>query len=372
MKTRGAILKKAPGTYEVADLDLDEPRQGEIMVKLAASGLCHTDDHIATGDMQYGIYPVCGGHEGAGTIVQVGPHTPGWREGDHVVFSFLPSCGKCRWCGRGMQNLCDRGAGLLTGARLNDPGSYRMNFEGQPVGQMFGISTFSEYTTVDVDNAVKVTDEAPLETLCLLGCGVGTGWGSAVNSAGLYPGDTVIVMGAGGIGINAVQGSKHAGAANIIAADPVEFKRSSAAAFGATHAVASIAEATEVARELTNGQGADAAIVTVGVTTPQHVADAFAAIRKAGTVVVTGVGDMTVANLPISIFELTVSQKRIQGSLFGASNPIADIPWLIGLYSRGILKLDELITARYRLDEVAQGYEDMHAGKNIRGIVVYE
>ncbi|HLI39485.1 MAG TPA: NDMA-dependent alcohol dehydrogenase [Streptosporangiaceae bacterium] len=372
MKTRGAIITKAPGAYEVAELDLEEPRRGEIMVKLAASGLCHTDDHVATGDMRYEIYPVCGGHEGAGTVVQVGPETAGWREGDHVVFSFLPACGKCRWCGRGMQNLCDRGAGLLTGARHGDPSSYRLSLDGRPVGQMFGISTFSEYTTVDVDNAVKVPQDLPLETLCLLGCGVGTGWGSAVNSAGLYPGDTVIVMGTGGIGINAVQGARHAGAANIIAVDPVEFKRTSALAFGATHAVSSIAEAADLARSFTGGQGADAAIVTVGVTTPEHVADAFAAIRKAGTVVVTGVGDMTVRNLPISIFELTVYQKRLQGSLFGASNPTVDIPWLVGLYARGALKLDELITARYRLGQIAQGYKDMHAGKNIRGIVVYD
>jgi Zn-dependent alcohol dehydrogenase len=175
VQTRGAIIAKAPGRYEVAELDLDEPRQGEIMVKLAASGLCHTDDHLATGDMAYGIYPVCGGHEGAGTVVQVGPGTTGWDEGDRVVFSFLPACGKCRWCGRGMQNLCDRGAGALSGARYSDPASYRMSLDGQPVGQMFGISTFSEYTTVDVDNAIKVAADAPLQPLCLLGCGVGTG-----------------------------------------------------------------------------------------------------------------------------------------------------------------------------------------------------
>ena len=372
MKTRGAIIQKAPGRYEVAELDLDEPRQGEIMVKMAASGLCHTDDHIATGDFSLGIYPVCGGHEGAGTVVRVGPGTVGWDEGDRVVFSFLPACGKCRWCGRGMQNLCDRGAGAFTGARFTDPGSYRMSLDGQPVGQAFGISTFSEYTTVDVDNAIKVSADAPLQSLCLLGCGVGTGWGSAVNSAGLYPGDTVIVMGTGGVGINAVQGARHVGAANIIAVDPVEFKRVSALQFGATHAVADIDEAAELARTFTSGQGADAAIVTVGVTTPAHVADAFAAIRKAGTVVVTGVGDPTARSLPISLLELTVFQKRLQGSLFGASSPTVDIPWLIDLYSRGMLKLDELITTRYRLDQVAQAYDDLHAGKNIRGVVVYD
>jgi NDMA-dependent alcohol dehydrogenase len=372
VKTRGAILRKAPGAYEVIELDLAEPLQGELMVKMVGSGLCHTDDHVATGDMPYGIYPVCGGHEGAGIITQVGPHTAGWAEGDHVVFSFLPVCGKCRWCAHGMQNLCDRGAGLLTGGRLSDPVSYRMSLDGQPVGQMFGLATFSEYTTVDVDNAVKVPGDAPLETVCLLGCGVGTGWGSAVNSANLYPGDTVIVMGVGGIGMNAVQGAVHAGAGNIIAVDPVAFKRETAMQFGATHATGSIEEATDLAKQFTNGQGADATIVTVGVTRPAHVAQAFESIRKAGTVVVTGVGNANDLDLKLSIFEMTTYQKRLQGSLFGASNPTADIPWLLEMYQEGMLKLDELITGRYPLDEINQGYADMHAGKNIRGVLYFD
>lgn len=372
MKTRAAIMREAPGKYEVVELDLEEPRSGEITVKMVGSGMCHTDDHIATGDMPYDVYPVAGGHEGAGVVSHVGPNTPGWEVGDNVVFSFLPACGRCRWCARGQQNLCDRGAGLLSGARLSDPTDFRMSLDGKPVGQMFGISTFSEYTTVDVDNAVKVADGLPLEVLCLLGCGVGTGWGSAVNSAGLYPGDTVIVMGVGGIGINAVQGAAHMGAANIIAVDPVPLKRHWALDFGATHGVAAMEEAIQIAHSYTNGQGADATIVTVGVTTPDHVAEAFGSIRKAGTVVVTGVGDLTQSSLPIPIGELTIMQKRLQGSLFGASNPTADIPWLVELYSRGKLKLDELVTTRYSLDEVNQGYEDMHAGKNIRGVITFD
>ena len=247
-----------------------------------------------------------------------------------------------------------------------------MSLDGQPVGQMFGLSTFSEYTTVDVDNAVRVADDVPLQTVCLLGCGVGTGWGSAVNSADLYPGDTVIVMGTGGIGINAIQGAAHAGAANIIAVDPVGFKREMAMQLGATHATESIEEATGIARQFTNGQGADATIVTVGVTRPEHVAQAFASIRKAGTVVVTGVGNANDLDLKLSIFEMTTFQKRLQGSLFGASNPTADIPWLVDLYRDGMLKLVELVTRTYSLDEVNQGYADMHAGKNIRGVIAFD
>jgi Zn-dependent alcohol dehydrogenase len=236
---------------------------------------------------------------------------------------------------------------------------------------MCGISTFCEYTTVAVDSAVKVPEDTPLDKACLLGCSVGTGWGSAVNTGEVRPGDTVIVQGAGGIGANAVQGAAHAGAANVIAVDPVPFKREAAESLGATHSVASMAEAGELARSYTNGQGADVAIVTIGVVQGEHVAEAFAAVRKQGTVVVTGLGDLTAVGVPIPLGELTLMEKKLKGSLFGSSNPTADIPRLLELYRAGYLKLDELVTTTYPLDEVALGYKDMHAGKNIRGVIVY-
>jgi NDMA-dependent alcohol dehydrogenase len=372
MKTRGAVIMKAPGAYEVVDMELDDPWPGEIQVKLVASGLCHSDDHIATGDLPVPTYPFCGGHEGAGVVEKVGPGTPGWEVGDHVVFSFIPGCGRCRWCAQGMQNLCDLGANLLTGARFQDQTSYRLHLEdGSPVGQMCGIGTFSEHTTVNVDSAVKVDKDVPLDRACLLGCGVGTGWGSAVNSAEVKPGQTVIVMGVGGIGINAVQGAAHAGATHVIAVDPVAFKREKALEFGATDTFADIAEANAFAKSVTNGQGADSAIVTVGVIKGEHVGQAVSAIRKAGTVVVTGLGDLMDVGVPISLAEITLFQKRIQGSLFGASSPSWDILNQVQMYKDGRLKLDELVTTEYALDEVAQGYEDMHAGKNIRGLIRY-
>lgn len=369
MKTRGAIIRQAPGTYEVAELELDDPRRGEITVRMVAAGLCHSDDHIASGDHAVGSYPICGGHEGAGVVVAVGPETHGWAEGDHVVFSFLAACGRCRWCAQGLQNLCDRGAAIMGGTRPDDPTSFRLSLDGVDVAQTCGLSTFSEYTTVSTDSAVKVAKDLPLEVLCLLGCGVGTGWGAAVNSAEVYPGHTVVIQGIGGIGINAVQGAAHAGAARIIAVDPVEFKRDSALAFGATHAVAGMEEATELARSFTNGQGADSAIVTVGVTTGEHIAQAFGAIRKAGTCVVTGLGSMTDVGIPISPIELTLYQKRLQGSLYGACAPTADIPWMIDLYRAGKLKLDELVTTTYSLDQIGQGFDDLREGKNLRGVI---
>ena len=373
VNTRGAIIRSAPGKFEVVDLISDDPRPGEIQVQLAASGMCHSDDHLATGDIPVAHYPMAGGHEGAGVVTAVGANTKGFAEGDHVVFSFLPACGRCRWCAGGMSYLCDLGAGLLLGARFDDPESFRFSTaDGTAVGQMCGLGTFSGVTTVNYESAVKIPQDIPLEVACLTGCSVGTGWGSAVTAARVEPGETVIIMGIGGIGGNAVQGAAYAGASHVIAVDPVAFKREKAQEFGATETFEGIDEAADFARSVTNGQGADKAIVTVGVTTGQHVAQAFQAVRKAGVVVVTGLGDITdTSGIPISVGELTLFAKEIKGAMFGDSNPHTDILKMLRLYQEGHLKLDEQVTTRYTLDEVNQGYEDMHAGKNIRGVIVY-
>ena len=370
--TRVSLLRETPGAFETATVELDDPRQGELTVKLAATGLCHSDDHIAKGDLSAAHLPLVGGHEGAGVVTAVGPNTPGFEVGDHVVFSFLAACGVCEFCARGMSNLCMNGATIMSGGRPDEPGSYRMSENGTSVGQAMGISTFSEYTTASVNSAVKIDKDIPLEVAALLGCAVPTGWGAAVNSANIKPADVVIVMGIGGIGSAAVQGAKYAGARAVVAVDPVEFKREKAMEFGATHAFADIAEATEFVKSITNGQGADATIITVGVLQPEHVAQGMASIRKAGTVVVPGLGKSTNIGVPISMADLTLYQKRLQGSLYGQSNPKFDIPNLLRMYQAGKLKLDEMITTRYKLDDIAQAYEDMHAGKNIRGVVIFD
>jgi S-(hydroxymethyl)glutathione dehydrogenase/alcohol dehydrogenase len=368
------VLFEAPGSYEVTELELDDPRQGELRVRMAAAGLCHSDDHYATGDRPAGTFPWLGGHEGAGIVEAVGPGTPGWAAGDHVIFSFLPSCGKCRWCAVGQQNLCDLGASLGIGGRLavppHDPPSYRVHLpDGRPVGQMCSVGTFAEYTTISVDSAIKVAADLDLTRVCVLACAVGTGFGSATHVARVQPGQTVIIMGVGGIGANAVQGAASAGAAHVIAVDPVPFKREKALEFGATHVFGDIAAAADFARGVTNGQGADSAIVTVGVVRPEHVGQAFAAIRKAGTVVVTGLGPEADFGVPVSVSELTIYQKQIKGAMFGACNPFADIPLQIGQYRAGKLKIDELITAEYALDDIAKAYVDLRDGRFLRGII---
>jgi NDMA-dependent alcohol dehydrogenase len=370
MKSRAAVMHHSPGKWEVVELDVDAPRQGELLIRVAATGLCHSDDHLATGDMPFSIYPVAGGHEGAGIVEEVGPNTPGWQPGEHVVLSWIPGCGRCRWCAGGMQNLCDGGGGAMSGCRAD--GSYRLTLDGVGVGQMTGISTFSQWSTVSVLSAVKCPDDVPLDVACLTGCGVGTGWGSAVNSAEVGPSDVVIVMGVGGIGINAVQGAAHAGASVVIAVDPVELKRTTALALGATHAVATIEEGADLARSFTNGQGADSCIVCIGVTTGEHIAAGVEAVRKGGTCVATGIGNIAQKGIPVSPSQLTLFQKRIQGSLYGASSPSSDIPRMLELYRQGRLHLDELVTQRYSLDQINEAYEDMHAGKNIRGVIVHD
>ncbi|MCP4226444.1 MAG: NDMA-dependent alcohol dehydrogenase [Actinomycetia bacterium] len=369
MKTRGAVLRQTPGEWEIVELDLDEPRQGELILKMAATGLCHSDDHHAKGDTTIDMFPFAGGHEGSGRVAAVGPNTPGWEIGDHVVTSYIPGCGRCRWCASGQQNLCDLGQWLLAGCRPD--GSFRLSLNGADVGQMCGISTFCEYTLVDVAAAVRVEKGLPLEVGCLVGCGVGTGWGSAVNSAGVAPGQTVIIMGVGGVGIHAVQGASHVGASRVIAVDPAGLKREVAEQVGATHSFNNMGDATAFAQSVTNGQGADSAIVCTGVLQSDHVREAFASIRKGGTVVVTGLGHPD-ADVEVNARELTLFQKRIQGAMFGGSSPSRDIPWMLDMYRSGQLRLDEIVTKRYTLDQINEGYRDLHAGTNMRGIIVYD
>lgn len=368
VKTKCAVLFQSPGRWELTEVELAEPRSDELLIRMVATGLCHSDDRMASGYLFAGAHlPMAGGHEGAGVVEQVGKNTSGFAVGDHVVLSFIAACGRCRWCASGMQNLCDRGSILVAGTRPD--GTFRMQLDGVDVGQMAGISTFSQYSVVATDSAVKIDKSIPLDLACLVGCGVATGWGAAVNSANTQVGDVVIVMGVGGVGINAVQGAFRAGAQYVIAVDPVEFKRSKALELGATVAFADIESAADFARSVTNGQGADSSIVTIGVVTPEHIGQAFGAIRKAGTCVVVGGVGRAATSIPISPAELTLYQKRLQGSVYGGMSPTKDIPRLLSLYQSGKLKLDELVTRRYALDDINEGFADMHAGTNIRGVV---
>ncbi len=369
MKTNAAILWEFGTDWSVEEIDLDPPSSGEVLVSWEATGLCHSDEHVRTADLPTPL-PMVGGHEGAGIVQEVGPGVPGLAPGDHVVASFLPSCGRCRFCSTGQQNLCDLGALIMTGAQLD--GTYRRRARGQDVGAMALVGTFSQYGTVPEASVVKIDDDVPLSRACLLGCGVTTGWGSAVNTAAVAPGDTVVVVGCGGIGSGAIQGARLAGAEKIIVVDLVETKRANAFQFGATHFVTSMAEAAALAADLTRGVMADSVILTMGLLQGSMIDEAANIVRKGGAVVVTAVAAITDTTASFSLMMLTLYQKRILGSLYGEANPRADIPRLVSLYREGKLLLDETVTHEYKLAEVNEGYEDMRAGRNIRGVVVHD
>lgn len=368
MKTRGAILRGVGQPWEVVELELDPPKAGEVLIKYVASGLCHSDEHLRHGDI-VPRFPIVGGHEGAGIIEEVGPGVTRLKPGDHVVCSFLPVCGHCRWCSTGKSNLCDLGATILDGC-LPD-GTYRFHLDGEDLGGMCMIGTFAERAVISQNSCIKVDDDLPLDKVVLVGCGVPTGFGSAVHAAATEPGDTIAIYGIGGIGINSVQGAALAGATNVVAIDPLANKREMAEKLGATHSCATAEEAHALIQQLTKGVGADKAIVTVDVVTSEVVTSAFHAIRKAGTVVITGLADPSKNTIELPGALLTLFEKRIQGSLFGSGDPFHDIPRMIELYRSGDLKLDELITQTYTLDEVNQGYQDLLDGKNVRGVIIH-
>jgi NDMA-dependent alcohol dehydrogenase len=369
MKTKAAVLRDVGKDWEITELDLDGPKAGEVLVRWVAAGLCHSDEHLQTGDIPV-RYPIVGGHEGAGIVEEVGVGVTRLKPGDHIVASFLPVCGHCRFCSRGLTNLCDLGA-LLYDNCLPD-GTFRFHAEGLDFGQMCLLGTFSQWGTLSEHSCVKVAEDLPLETLALVGCGVPTGWGTAVNAGGVRPGDAVVVYGIGGVGINAVQGAAFAGAQHIIAVDPLPNKREMAERLGATHCAADADGAQQLITELTQGVGADEALVTVGQVTEDVITAAFAAIRKGGVVIITGLAGPGQKNIQIPSFELTLFQKRIEGALFGGGNPFDDIPLMVDLYRSGRLKLDELITSRYQLEDVNQGYQDLVDGKNIRGVMILD
>ena len=369
MKTKAAVLWELNTPWSVEEIELDPPGPGEVLVKLAASGLCHSDEHLVTGDLPFAL-PIIGGHEGAGVVQEVGTGVSWLEPGDHVVFGFIPSCGRCPSCSTGHQNLCDFGALLGLGVQITD-GTSRHHAKGSDLALMCLLGTFAHHTVVNEASCIKIEKDVPLDRACLLGCGVVTGWGSSVYAAQVAPGDTVAVVGCGGIGSNAIQGAKLAGAKRIIAIDPVEFKREKAMEFGATHTAASMAEALPLITDVTWGTMANKVIMTMGVGSGAVLAEALALTAKRGRVVVTNIHPAMEMSANVSLLDVTLMEKQIVGSLFGSGNPRADIPKLLGLWREGQLDLDGLVTNEYDLDGVNDGYDAMRAGTSIRGVMKY-
>ena len=369
MKTRAAVLWDRNKEWSVEEIELDPPKQGEVLVALGGSGLCHSDEHVVTGDLPTAV-PIIGGHEGAGIVEEVGPGVTGLAPGDRVIFSFVPSCGQCRACAAGMGSICELGMYTREGRQISDH-TARRHARGQDLGLMCLLGTFAERTVVNQASCVKVEDDLPLDVACLLGCGVITGWGSVAYAGEARVGDVVVVVGVGGIGINAVQAAVALGAEYVVAVDPVAFKRNKALEFGATHAVASNQEANALVTDLTRGRMAQVCVNTMGVGEGAQIGASLGLVGKRGRVVVTNLHPASETQVTMSALELTTYEKQVRGSLFGSSNPRADIPRFLELYRSGKLKLEELVTRTYSLDEVNVGYDDMRNGRNLRGVITF-
>ena len=251
MRTRAAVLRTPETEYEIVDVELLDPGPGEVQVEMAYAGLCHSDEHLRHSNPG-GRYPIVGGHEGSGVVTAVGPGVTGVAPGDHVVTSFLPACGHCRFCAAGRSNLCDKGATIASGQLPS--GTFPFRLDDEPLGGFCMIGAFAEHTLLSEFSCVKIDPWLPLDTAALVACSVPTGWGSAVYAGGVRPGDTVVVLGLGGVGASAVQGAVHAGAMNVVGVDPVALKREFAESIGASHTVADAEGAAGLARQIVMDQ----------------------------------------------------------------------------------------------------------------------
>lgn len=368
MKTRTAVIYEPGKPISIEEIELDSPKAHEVQVKMVAAGICHSDYHIISGELP-GYLPMALGHEGAGIVEAIGPEVTSVKPGDHVVLAFIPSCGVCYYCTSGHSNLCNKGAAILAGPQLD--GTFRMHdSKGNDVGQMCVVSTFSERTVVSDMSIVKVEDYYPLNKAVLVGCGVATGVGAVVHRAKVEAGSTVMVIGCGGIGMNVVQGAALAGARMVIAVDVVDFKLEQAKKFGATHTInPKNQDLVQTVRDLTYGEGVRYAFEAIA--TPATIGQAYACTAKNGTVVVIGLTPATAESIPVPPLDLVLYQKTLMGTLYGDSQPRKDIPDLLALYHAGKIKLDEMITKTYTLDQVNEAYADMLAGKNIRGVIEF-
>lgn len=344
------------------EVELDPPRQGEVKVRLAACGICHSDVHMIRGEWG-GQLPLVAGHEGAGVIEAVGAGVTRTKPGDHVVVSLLRSCGRCVCCVTGAPHLC-------TGTFAMDTDSRLRNARGERLHHGFRTATFAEYAIVDQSQVVPIPDDLPLDLACLLACGVITGVGAVVNTAQVQPGSSIAVVGTGGVGLNAVQGAVLAGANPIIAVDRLETKLAAARAFGATHTInAAHCDAGAAVFDLTAGRGAAYVFVTVGSTAA--MTQGLRMLGRGGMLVLVGLPAQG-ATIPLPVEQLIGNGQSVVGSNMGSTRLSVDVPRLVDHYRHGRLKLGELITARYPLQRINEAITAMEQGGAVRNVVVFE
>ncbi len=357
---KAAVCYEPGQPLRVDDIEIDAPQRGEVKVRVSAVAICHSDIHHIRGD--WGIQlPVVAGHEAAGIVEEVGENVTLAQVGDRVIISLLRSCGRCFYCTSGLPNHCSGTFALSTESRLHTQ-------QGDIVYQGISVGGFAEYVVVDQSQVMQVPADLPLDRAALLACGVITGLGAVINTAQVRPGSSVVVIGAGGVGLNAVQGAVLAGASRIIAVDLVERKLEAAKLFGATDTFnARQEELPAMIRGLTGGRGADYVLVTVGSTAA--VAQGIPLLRRGGMLVIVGLPPID-ATVPLPAMLVAAKSLRVLGSFMGSTRLSLDIPWLIALYQQGRLKLDELITARYPLEQINEAIEQMERGEALRNVIV--
>jgi S-(hydroxymethyl)glutathione dehydrogenase/alcohol dehydrogenase len=356
---RAAVLRNTGDErLEVLDnVEVDATGPGQVRVAIRATGVCHSDLSAMNGTIPQPA-PCVLGHEGAGEIVEVGPGVSGLAVGDHVIVVWVPPCGQCRFCLGGQANLC---VTIMMSAGF----SPRFKLEGQPVYGMAGTGTFAEEVVLPYQSVVKVGEDVPYEIASLIGCGVMTGVGAAINAAKVRPGASVVVFGCGGVGVSIIQGARVAGAAEIVAVDLVESRREDAKRFGATHAV-SPEDLGEVSGQITGGDGFDYAFEAIGL--PTTIRAAYDAVRRGGTACIVGVGRAE-QMIEFNAFELFFMEKTLMGTIYGSADVRVDFHRLLRLWRAGRLDLDGMITKRAKLTDINQAFDDMKAGRVIRTVI---
>jgi S-(hydroxymethyl)glutathione dehydrogenase / alcohol dehydrogenase len=363
---QAAVLYQSGSPLRVLDIQIEPPRRGEVLVRVAAAGVCHSDYHVMRGDLLAPL-PAILGHEGAGVVEEVGEGVTTVSPGDHVIMLFRANCGHCEYCSKGRPALCGASRLVRTSGRMMD-GSSRYSYEGEEIHHFAGVSCFAEKSVVLETALVPIRKDVPLDIAALVGCSVMTGVGAVVNTARLEPGSTALVIGAGGVGLSIIMGAHLAGASRVIVADLMASKLEMARDFGATDTIdASKQDTPEAAKALTDGEGVDYAFEAIGLG--RTMLQAFQSLRRGGTAVAVGVArpDDTIN---VSAFDLLFQEKTLKGSFYGSTRPHNDMPRLLELYRAGRLPLDRLLSRRYPLSEINEAYDAMINGEVARSVVV--